>query len=116
MARSISTIALYVAFLAIPLGYLYNSYIPAVQRLLTVFGVYRQPAAIRVTNAEDLVLVEGTTHCEDIHYYAPSHELYTACEDSQVRFSWFPPLAEFNASVLDQAQASVFVINPDVSS
>ncbi|ETS86818.1 hypothetical protein PFICI_00646 [Pestalotiopsis fici W106-1] len=114
MAKSPALIAIYVALLAVPLGYLYNTYYPVVQRTITVFGIYRSPSAVSVASAEDLVLIDGTIHCEDIHYYAPSHELYMACEDSPVtRFSWFPPLAEFNASVLSQSQGTLVVIDPD---
>ncbi|KAK9774687.1 putative Serum paraoxonase/arylesterase 2 [Seiridium cardinale] len=113
MAKSLSSLALYIALIAIPLGYVYNAYFPAVQRAITLFGIYRHPDAVRVASPEDLVLIDGTIHCEDLHYYAPAHELYSACEDSHIRFSWFPPLLEFNASVINQARGGLFVINPD---
>ncbi|KAF7538098.1 hypothetical protein G7054_g3264 [Neopestalotiopsis clavispora] len=114
MARSPALLAISVALLAVPLGYLYNTYSPMVQRFITVSGIYRSPSAVSVASADDLVLIDGTIHCEDLHYYEPSHELYTACEDSlATRFSWFPPLAEFNASVLLQSQGALVVIDPD---
>lgn len=116
MANTVGKLALYIGILAIPLGFLYNAYFPVVQRTITVFGIHRQPAAVKVASSGDMVLLENTMHCEDLHYYAPTHELYTACEDSLVtRFSWFPPLTEFNASVISQARAGLFIINPDVS-
>ncbi|KAK6205939.1 hypothetical protein LQW54_008001 [Pestalotiopsis sp. IQ-011] len=114
MARSPAIVALYVALLAIPLGYVYNTYFPVLQRLITVFGVYRSPAVFGAASAEDIVLIDGTVQCEDLHYYEPSHELFTACEDSLLtRFSWFPPLAEFNASVIPQSRGALVVIDPD---
>lgn len=116
MARSPSTLALYVALLSVPLGYIYTTVYPAVQRSIITTGIYRHPAAFAsVASAGDLVLIDNTIHCEDLHYYAPTHELYTACEDShETRFSWFPPLTEFNASVIPRSQGGLFIINPDV--
>lgn len=116
MARPLTTIAVSVALLAIPLGYLYNSWLPVIQRVIVVVGVNRHAEAFKATNADDLVLIDNTVHCEDIHYYEPTNELYTACEDSHLtRFSWFPPLAEFNASVLDRARGGLFIIDTEVS-
>ncbi|KAI1856310.1 uncharacterized protein JN550_013860, partial [Neoarthrinium moseri] len=109
MAISSTRVALYIALLSIPFAYLY----PGIQRVITVLGVFRTPATVQLTSSEDLVYVDGTIHCEDVHYHAPSHKLFTACEDSPVtRFGWFPPLAKFNASVLNQARGGLFVIDP----
>lgn len=116
MTNILAKLAICVGILAISLGYLYTAYYPTVQRAITVFGVHRQPGAVKVASVGDLVLLDNTIHCEDIHYYTPTNELYTACEDSlTTRFSWFPPLAEFNASAVKQARAGLFIINPDVS-
>jgi hypothetical protein len=116
MAKSLSTLALYVALICVPLGYLYNTLSPAVQRIVTLSGIYREPAAAKVASPEDLVRIDGTIHCEDIHYYAPTHELYTACEDSYTtRLSWFPGLAALNASGVSQSRGGLFVIDPNVS-
>jgi hypothetical protein len=106
------TLALCVALLSIPIAYIY----PAVQRFVTVAGVFRTPATIRPSSTEDLVLIDNTIHCEDIHYHTPSGKLYTACENSlETRFSWFPPLALFNASVIGQSKGGLFIIDPKVS-
>jgi hypothetical protein len=116
MARPLAQFAIVVALLSIPLGYIYNAYGPVIRRSFTVAGVFRYPTPIARANSQDLVIIEGTTHCEDIHYHEPSHQLYTACEDSKkTRFSWFPPLGNFDVSTVRDSHGGLFVIDPDVS-
>ncbi|KAL2000756.1 hypothetical protein VTN02DRAFT_2674 [Thermoascus thermophilus] len=79
-------------------------------RRLTVLGVLREPARMAVAEG-DLVVVEDTMQCEDLHLHALSNTLFTACEDSIApRFSWFPPLANFQTP--SYAQGSIHVIDP----
>ncbi|KAI0125435.1 hypothetical protein BJ170DRAFT_631146 [Xylariales sp. AK1849] len=114
MARSLLTVAICIAFLSIAIGYIYNSWLTTLARPITVLGVLRDPVPIAQFTDENITLIEGTTHCEDIHYHAPSHKLYTACEDSgNTRFAWFPPLALFDCSVVNQARGGLFVIEPE---
>lgn len=59
--------------------------------------------------------IQDTTHCEDLHHYAPRNILFTACEDSDtIRFSWFPPLGVFDDPTLaTKARGSIHVIDPE---
>lgn len=107
------------AFLAllVPIfvAYLYG---PSLQRTITVLGALRKPANTLVTNPDDFVTIEDTVYCEDLHYYAPTHSLFTACEDSvDIRFGWFPGLATFHDPALGvTGRGSIHVIDPVVSS
>ncbi|KAF3761621.1 serum paraoxonase/arylesterase family protein [Cryphonectria parasitica EP155] len=87
----------------------------ATQGVLTKLGVFRPLASTPLTHSEDLVRIGDTTHCEDLHYYAPANILFTACEDvSATRFKWFPPLAFFDdASVAWNARGSIHIIDPE---
>ncbi|KAH8650201.1 serum paraoxonase/arylesterase family protein [Xylariales sp. PMI_506] len=115
MTNFISTPTFTVALLSAILGYIYYAFVPEIQRAATVMGISRSPVMFQAASPDELVLIEGTTHCEDIHYFEPSQELYTACEDSDLtRFSWFPPLTSLNASVLTQARGGLFVIDPQL--
>ena len=45
------------------------------------------------TSPDDLVVIEGTTHCADLHLHAKSNTLFTACDDAEsTKFGWFPLL------------------------
>lgn len=88
-----------------------------VNRTLTVLGVWRRPSRTLLADEEtDLVVIADTVNCEDLHYHAASHSLFTACEDTvETRFRWFPPLAILDdPSVLETNRGSLHVINPDV--
>lgn len=92
-------------------------YGPPTHRALSKFGVFRSLSSIPLANPDDLVILKDTTHCEDVHYYAPAHTLFTACEDvSTTRFQWFPPLGTFSsASVAWNSKGSIHIIDPEVS-
>lgn len=94
-------------------AYLYG---PATHGTLTKMGVFRQLASTPLANAEDLVVINDTVHCEDLHYYPPANTLFTACEDvSATRFKWFPPLALYgDASTAWNARGSIHTIDPQV--
>jgi hypothetical protein len=91
-----------------------SSYIaPSIRHELKVLGVGRSVSVSTIANAVDYVKIEDTTHCEDLHYYAPANLLFTACEDRHTRFGWFPPLGNFEPPQ-DGTQGSIHVIDPEV--
>lgn len=92
-------------------------YGPPTHRVLTKFGTFRSFTSTPLANPDDLVIIKDTTHCEDIHYYAPAHTLFTACEDvSSTRFKWFPPLGQFgDPSLAWNSKGSIHIIDPEAS-
>lgn len=89
-------------------------YEPAIRRTVTVLGALREPINT-IVDSSNIVLIEDTVHCEDLHHHLPSNQLYTACEDHEtLRFSWFPPLARFDASPVERSQGSIHVIDAQV--
>lgn len=88
---------------------------PNLHRAVTALGVLRKyPDGVVIK--EGAIVIPDTTHCEDIHYHAPSGLLFTACEDNaETRFKWFPPLANFDSPDLaSKSQGSIHVIDPKV--
>lgn len=92
-------------------------YGPATHGTLTKLGVFRELTSSPLTNADDFISIQDTTHCEDLHYYAPTNTLFTACEDvSATRFKWFPPLVIYSdPEHAWNAKGSVHTIDPEVS-
>lgn len=95
-------------------AYLYG---PTTHATLTKVGAFRSLSSSPLANPADLIQIEDTVQCEDIHYYAPAHTLFTACEDvSATRYNWFPPLANYHdPSVAWSAKGSIHTIDPNVS-
>lgn len=95
-------------------AYLYG---PTTHATLTKVGALRSLSSSPLENSADLIQIKDTVHCEDLHYYAPTHTLFTACEDvSATRFKWFPPLAFYDdPNVAWNAKGSIHTIDPDVS-
>lgn len=91
-------------------------YGPPTHRFFSKIGTFRELSSTPLSSPDDLVVLKDTIHCEDIHYYAPAHTLFTACEDvSETRFKWFPPLGTFgDASVAWNSRGSIHIINPEV--
>lgn len=94
-------------------AYMYG---PATNEALTRFGVFRELTSTPLTNPDEFLRIKDTTHCEDLHYYAPADTLFTACEDtSATRFKWFPPLTNYgDANLAWNAKGSIHTINPEV--
>ncbi len=68
-------------------------------RTARTLGIFRTPQNTPV-EPENLMVIEGTAHCEDLHYNAASNRLFAACEGpSSRRHSWFPPMAIFDDPV-----------------
>lgn len=90
-------------------------YGPPTHRFFSKIGTFRELSSTPLSSPDDLVVLKDTIHCEDIHYYAPAHTLFTACEDvSETRFKWFPPLGTFgDASVAWNSRGSIHIINPE---
>ncbi|KAL7923340.1 hypothetical protein ACQKWADRAFT_290627 [Trichoderma austrokoningii] len=85
--------AITVVLLAVLLGYVYNSF---VQRSIYVLGVFRQPESTELAPGE-FKAIEGTTHCEDLHYHESTGFIFTACEGFKgSRLKWFPPIDHFS--------------------
>ncbi|KAK8039329.1 hypothetical protein PG993_007740 [Apiospora rasikravindrae] len=100
-----------VGILSVVLAYLYGT---QVYRQLTIFGVFRTPSSTHVSAGDTIVVIEGTKHCEDLHWHEPSQRLFTACEGSQTtRFSWWPPLTNHeDPTALKDARGSLVVVDP----
>ncbi|KAE8350955.1 hypothetical protein BDV28DRAFT_138133 [Aspergillus coremiiformis] len=83
-----------------------------VYRQLTVLGVFRKATCgARLAEQQSFHRIEDTMQCEDLHYYKPSHKIFTACEDSVLpRFKWFPPLENFEGP--GDSTGSIHVIDP----
>ncbi len=96
---------------------LYGAYIAGQDfvRTARTLGIFRTPQNTPV-EPENLMVIEGTAHCEDLHYNAASNRLFAACEGpSSRRHSWFPPMAIFDDPVAAMgAGGSLHVINPEV--
>ncbi|KAK6825312.1 hypothetical protein PG987_012806 [Apiospora arundinis] len=100
-----------VGLISVFLAYLYGT---QVYRQLTIVGVFRTPANTHVSADDTVVVIEGTKHCEDLHWHDPSQLLFTACEGPQTtRWSWWPPLANHDdPTALQNARGSLVVIDP----
>nr|QCC30367.1 TAPON1-like protein [Trichoderma atroviride] len=96
--------------LAVLLGYAYNSY---VQRALVVMGAFRQPGSTELAPG-DFVVIEGTTHCEDLHHHESTGLIFTACEGFKgARLKWFPPIDHFfEPSHPELVKGNLQVIDP----
>lgn len=108
-----ATVGLLVAGLGGLAAYLYG---PPTQRALTKFGVFRDTTSSPLSDPANLVVIKDTVQCEDLHYYAPTNTLFTACEDVyDNRFKWFPPLGFYEAAdVAWNSKGSLHTIDPEV--
>ena len=111
MANSLS----YFSAIGILLAYAFYALGPSVHRSLTVLGALRGEVP-HTLDVEEIIVIPDTTHCEDVHYYAPGASLFAACEDNaNTRFRWFPPLAVFDDPELGKrGRGSIHVISPKV--
>ncbi|KAL4861502.1 hypothetical protein BDV12DRAFT_64860 [Aspergillus spectabilis] len=81
----------------------------AINRELTVIGVYRSP--ILTSSSQETHAIPDTLQCEDLHYYAPGNLIFAACEDSILpRFRWFPPLGHLDGP--PETTGSIHIIDP----
>ncbi|CAM1506050.1 Fc.00g056910.m01.CDS01 [Cosmosporella sp. VM-42] len=108
-----STFRLSLAILLVSVVGAYLS-VRTLRRTIVVAGLFRTPANSVPNPSPDVVTIEGTTHCEDLHYHEASKLLFTACEESEVtRYSWFPPLGNFDDSLtVLRSQGSIKIISP----
>jgi hypothetical protein len=59
---------------------------------IKVLGISRLFGSIKNIHGHDLQVIPDTLFCEDVHYHAPSGNLFAASEaDEKPRFTWFPP-------------------------
>lgn len=103
------------AYLVIFFGIILSPfYSPIVQRVKTL-GFTRSQASIVNIHGEGYRSIAGTAVCEDLHLYAPSNQLFAACEGGSVgqRYKWFPPLANFQDEN-EVSQGTIVVIDPKV--
>lgn len=86
---------------------------PPLHRSFVVLGAFRR-TPLSTLSADEILTIEDTIHCEDLHYYAPSSTIFTTCEDNiSTRFRWFPPLAIFDDPGLgNRSRGSIHVIDP----
>ncbi|KAM5344488.1 hypothetical protein ACJ41O_013024 [Fusarium nematophilum] len=86
---------------------------PSIRRFTTVVGIFRTPSSTKVADG-DFVVIEDTTHCEDLHHHLASGLLFAACDDSDSpRFSWYPPLGLLGDPLAGQkSRGSIHVIDP----
>lgn len=87
------------------------------QRTLTKIGYFRELTSSPLSDPADLVVINDTVQCEDLHYFAPANTLFTACDDVyETRFKWFPPLGFFDDPALAwKSTGSIHTIDPEVS-
>ncbi|KAL3470810.1 serum paraoxonase/arylesterase family protein [Aspergillus californicus] len=103
MAFSLLSLSLILLAVLGPL--LYNG----IRRELTVLGITRSP--IFTSSDQGIHIVSDTQQCEDLHYYAPSGQIFTACEDSVLpRFQWFPPLVHLGSP--PGSTGTIHIIDP----
>lgn len=90
-------------------------YGPATHGTLSRLGAFRELTS-SPTDPNDFISIKDSVHCEDLHYYALTNTLFTACEDvSATRFNWFPPLTIYgDADVAWKAKGSIHTIDPEV--
>ncbi|KAI3541730.1 serum paraoxonase/arylesterase [Colletotrichum abscissum] len=90
------------------------NYAPTVKRSIALAGIGREKLNTPVAQAGDLIYIDDTIHCEDIHYHEPSGLLFTACEDNEEnRAKWFPGLGNLNDPLVGSKQkGSIHVIDP----
>ncbi|CEJ83938.1 hypothetical protein VHEMI03306 [[Torrubiella] hemipterigena] len=83
-----------------------------IHRGVVIFGLLRGASNTVVADG-DLVVIEGTKHCEDIHHHEPSQSLFLACEGANSpRRDWFPPLSIYTSIERgNEAQAEFRVID-----
>lgn len=103
---------------------LMRNVVPVVTDRLYVFGITRPKSsytAVSHSGPDVVRKIPNTRYCEDVHLHSSSGKLFTACEGPDVepgyniRRSWFPPLAIFEASadeVLAKARGGLYVIDP----
>lgn len=92
---------------------LFASLYGPVTRELKVLGAFRSASETTSSQSNPVHPIADTIHCEDLHYYQPAGQLFTACEDSIVpRFRWFPPLVNFDGPA--DTTGSIHVIDPQV--
>ncbi|KAK6074968.1 serum paraoxonase arylesterase family protein [Seiridium cupressi] len=61
-----------------------------------VLGISRLFGGIKNTHGEDTHMIPDTLFSEDLHYHAPSGQLFGASEsDEKTRNTWFPPLTNW---------------------
>ncbi|KAM4057363.1 hypothetical protein HRG_014398 [Hirsutella rhossiliensis] len=100
-----------VLLLAVLGSYTYGT---SLRRMTLVLGVFRTPASQDSIQPKDVSIIGNTLHCEDLHYHEASKLLFTACEDVEsTRYSWFPPLANFNnPTAASKARGNIRIIDP----
>ncbi|KAJ9204926.1 hypothetical protein DTO166G4_7678 [Paecilomyces variotii] len=103
--------ALLLALLTVLLAVTYGP----VSHYLTVIGAWRHPSRRVLATDSDLVKIEDTIICEDLHLYHPTNTLFSACEDDfHRRFGWFPPLGNFeNPPQSTEGGGSIHIIDPE---
>ncbi|KAG0350477.1 hypothetical protein BG005_010009 [Podila minutissima] len=79
-----------------------------VKDAVTDLGLLLPP--IQPLNTAGCVAVPGLEACEDVHIHHKSGLAFTACGDSELRKSWFPPMAKLNASADPLAFQDKFII------
>ncbi|GFF51493.1 hypothetical protein IFM58399_09082 [Aspergillus lentulus] len=64
---------------------------------IKVLGVSRLFGSFENLHGEDTKVIPDTLFTEDLHYHAPSHQLFGASEsEDKTRNTWFPPLTNWN--------------------
>jgi hypothetical protein len=63
-----------------------------------VLGVSRLFRAFENLHGEDTQVIPDTLFTEDLHYHAPSHQLFGASEsEDKTRNTWFPPCVGYQS-------------------
>lgn len=87
---------------------------------LSVLGSFRNPTRKASSFAVDdqIFLLDGLSHCEDLTYIPELGKIYTACQgDMGVRYGWFPPLSNFDRpSGVEGVDGGLYSIDVEVGS
>ncbi|KAF5575095.1 serum paraoxonase arylesterase [Fusarium pseudocircinatum] len=87
----------------------------SIARFVRVLGFFRTRNNAIKQDPGNLIFINDTIQCEDIHFDKKSGKLFLACEDNhEGRFEWFPPLANFqNLSLAAKSTGSIHVVDPE---
>ena len=101
----------HLSYLGFLVGLCAVSYTSLIAPRAKVFGLNRPRNLQTIHGVDKIKWIPNTAVCEDLHHHLPSNQIYAACQDDvEQRFHWFPPLAVFDNSNLNQG--SITVIDP----
>jgi hypothetical protein len=84
----------FLSILAAAIGVIASLLFAPLTLRIKALGISRLFGSIKNIHGHDLQVIPDTLFCEDVHYHAPSGNLFAASEaDENSRFTWFPASA-----------------------